>query len=311
MIVDQVGLESFCLSVKNALLDKLDQFIPANKTVDKGGILKGGVQLVNGVQPSNKAEQYSIRDVSYEKDGVTPKVEIVDHHSSLTFFTRVTVPNFDRRIFQLIRSNPMSVVKEFSKMIEHQVSAGIFKDMHDVAICALRGAISQTKDSVYDLSPRRFVGGLIELEKDRLPANHSENTVDWIVHNDCALSYFGKNSGQLKDNEDMFIIRDQHKNSFIVSFIDKLQDNDGRYYNIGVVPGAIVLTLHKFASYFDDINDFYRAHWQYDVRVKTCQWTNRKSKGVEPTLDDLINPGNWSCYAKDFNELPGIILVTR
>lgn len=312
-MVDKAGLDSFCSSVENALLDKLDKFMPMNRTADQGGILKGGVRLINGErQPTNDAEQYSIRNVSYEKDGVTPKVEIVDHHgSSVTFFARVTVPNFDKRIFQLIRRNPMAVVKEFSGMIDHQVSARLFQDMHDVAICALRGAISQTSDSVYDLSPRSFVGGLIEKEKDRLPAKHTENTVDWLIHHSCALSYFGKNSGHMKDSEEMFITRDQHKNSFIVSHLDKLRDNSGRYYNIGAVPGAIVLTLKKFASHFDSVNDFYRAHWQYDVRVKNCRWSQRNSAAVEPTLDDLINPANWSCHAKSFDELPGIILVTR
>lgn len=312
-MVNKAGLDSFCSSVKEALLDKLDQFMPMNRPVNQGGILKGGVRLVNGErQPTNNAEQYSISDVSYEKGGTTPKVEIVDHHgSSMTFFARVTVPNFDKRIFDFIRRNPMAVVKEFIGVIDHQVSARIFQDMHDVAICALRGAITQTKDSVYDLSPRAFVGGLIEEEKDRLPANQTENTVDWLVHHNCALSYFGKNSGHMKDSNEMFFTRDQHKNSFIVSHLDKLRDNNGRYCNIAAVPGAIVVTLKKFGSHFDSINDFYRAHWRYEVRVKNCRWSQRNSTGVEPTLDDLINPANWSCYAKDFNELPGIILVTR
>ena len=183
--------------------------------------------------------------------------------------------------------------------------------MHDVAICALRGAIAQTKDSVYDLSPRSFVGGLIDKERERLPANHTENTVDWLIHRDCALSYFGKNSGHLKDGDDICMTRDQQKNSFIVTPLNKLKDNSGRYYNIGAVPGAVVVTLQKLGSVFDDINDFYRAHWQYDVRVKNCRWTNQKSGGVEPTLDDLIEPANWSCYANSFDELPGIILVTK
>lgn len=297
-MVDRTGLSRFCSSVSNDLLAQLDKFMPINKPLSQGGILKGGVRLVNGRSPSgDKTNQGSFNE---KKDG-----------SSFTFYARATVPNFDDKIFQRIRSNPMTVAKEFSGIIEYQISARIFQDMHDVAICALRGAISQTKDCVYDLSPRSFVGGLIEEENDRLPANHTENTVDWLIHHDCALSYFGKNSGHMKNSEEMIITRDQHKNSFIVSHLDKLRGANGCYYSIGAVPDAIVVTLQKLDGYFDDVNDFYRTHWEYDVRVKNCRWSQRNSTGVEPSLDGLIDPANWNCYADSFDELPGIILVTR
>ena len=147
----------------------------------------------------------------------------------------------------------------------------------------------------------------------------SQDIVAWIMHSTPLHDLYDNG---LANGEHLFtygtvnIASDAFGRVFVISDCPALKSTatPAVYHNMGLVPGAAVITMNgDYDSNIDTRNGneniarTMQAEWSYNVGVKGFSW-DKTNGGKAPTDNALFTQTNWDRYATSHKDLAGVVV---
>ena len=194
------------------------------------------------------------------------------------------------------------IVKLKPETLADAMAGGVVRDMLDVGIVCLQGALAQNVDVAPDVLNADFL--------------HDNTKLSWIAHSTSLsdlISRMFRPTDFLKKNlysfDNVGFIRELALKPIIVRDSHALEVNNGReismYRTIGLSKGGLAVFVDK-ADFDTTRSDTCQLTWRVRVAVRGFRWQGDKKPINDITK--LCEPSNWQAKTEEKDRWAGIIL---
>lgn len=298
--------DSFCNPVKEAIFGHLNRCLAETSDISRGALVV-----------RHRERDYPYRGVGAEyEEGDASSGAGTPLSSAPVFYSRITVPCFDRELFRRILTAPAAAAAEFGKLLAEQLAIRVVYDMINVGVSAMNGAFKLVDESFYDARTAVLSFAALQSASQQLAASNDTETIVWVVPRKAFYDLGGGSSSQVQHQLGDVDIVDIKGVQYFVANCPTLSIEDGsaaavaEHRTLGIVPGGLRVTLYDYYSRVDARADYFRAGWKYGIEVQGFSWAKRFSSSFEPTLEDLNTAGNWK-LDPEHGKPAGVVIASR